>query len=530
MWPHWMWPYRKPSAEEYLAAFRTSSGAATFNTLQPPEPCYVDVHCHSTLMPFNRLAKYDPLSDQVETADNDKLFWPEPASADKVERRKRFHGTPAFYQCDFTALSRGNVRIALVSLYPLEQGFVEAGRGGDRLLGEVQVLEELLEGFGKLGARLLYKIPAARTKQLQAYEHQYFKDLEAEFGVLTNDAYWKCPGREGVLAGARAQVVGNYGELEPLLEQRNVTAAIVTVEGGHSLGSGSLEWRANIDDNKLLDRLSPKVTEPEFSRLFDQLKLNDVSSKMTDAEFDRLLDDEALAGYPTGDSEMVQRFRVEAVRELVLELLQNIWRMKRWGPEGKYAPFSITFSHQFWNQLCGHAISLPYPVFGQQRGIELPMTEVGKVVVSALLSKKNGRRVLLDTKHMSLAGKRWYYERVKGKKIPIISSHAAVSGIPCMPDPPTTRSCRVADKNYTRTTDFNSWDINLSDEEIRTIHQSDGLIGLNFDERILTGWERNKDLHGRAPSGPHWAARTYGWSRLPTSSIDSRKQFRRVPT
>ncbi len=493
-------PERPFMPKDYLKAFKSFFDAESCNTLQPQSYC-VDIHCHSTFMPFNRQGKYPPLSDHVRTSR--EVFWPAPTSPEKVEAQ-RFHKTPTFYQSDFTALAQSNVRLAFVSLLPLEQGFVWTREGGtlpaaDLRLAEepeslgkqsgIPVLNELSEtvmaadlnpgeALGIAGAALVMKIPMARTEHVQARHHDYFNDLVAEYELLTNESYWQCPGLPGVPPGAKVQVVGNSDELKKALEQPHVTAAIVTVEGGHSLGCGSLKWREKIRDDEL-DDAYPKM---------GGLRLDEDSFRT-----------------PTDKCDMVTRFKKKPVQELVLQLLLNIKQIKGWGPDGKFAPFFLTFSHHFWNQLCGHAISLPYkfgiPFFNQQLGVEKELTEVGKVVLSALLSKNNGRRVLIDTKHMSLKGKRWYYDSIKNLKIPIISSHAAPSGVADMPTEPTTTDCGVADSNYRHTGEFNSWDINLSDEEIQTIHQSDGLIGLNFDERILTGHERNAELHQSAPAG-----------------------------
>lgn len=143
------------------------------------------------------------------------------------------------------------------------------------------------------------------------------------------------------------------------------------------------------------------------------------------------------------------------------------------------------------------------------------MTEVGKVVLCALLSKKNGRRILIDTKHMSLAGKDWYYGCIEKlnqdlageEKIPIMSSHSAASGNKRMPRKAATTSPFEADRNYDASTGFNPWDINLSDAEIVRIHESNGLIGLNFDERILTGKAWNNKLHEGDPKDQDWRAK-----------------------
>jgi hypothetical protein len=297
--------------------------------------------------------------------------------------------------------------------------------------------------------------------------------------LLTTEANWECPGE---VAGTnyKAKVVSNYGELIETVNEGTI-AIVTTIEGGHSLGGGSKLSLKAIPDDSALDNVR------------DQLYMTDLQ-----------LDDNSFLE-PSIQCGMVDKFQSDAVKFFVLTLLKHIEEVKNWG-NGQFAPFFITFSHHFWNQLCGHAISLPrklgYDLMDQHRGLEEPMTEVGKVIVCALLSKNNGKRVLIDTKHMSLAGKDWYYGCVekfnKGLpdelKIPIISSHSAGNGIKQMPKE-GQKDTAQAYENYDTSTDrFNIWEINLSDEEILRIHESNGLIGLNFDERILSGHQWRDEL------------------------------------
>ncbi len=169
------------------------------------------------------------------------------------------------------------------------------------------------------------------------------------------------------------------------------------------------------------------------------------------------------------------------------KLIQNIGTIKDW----QFPPFFINLSHHYWNQLSGHARSLKTPinlVFNQNKGIDLGITKLGWVVIEELLSNGNGKRVLIDTKHMSVMARKEYYRFIarnnrinSNNKIPIICGHAGVNGYKTI-----NNSVRDAD-NGTKLKRgyFNNWSINLSREEINIIHQSGGIIGIMLDKGLL---------------------------------------------
>jgi hypothetical protein len=115
-------------------------------------------------------------------------------------------------------------------------------------------------------------------------------------------------------------------------------------------------------------------------------------------------------------------------------LKENIQKVKSWA----HPPFFITFAHHFWNQLCGHATTFPIETkitCNQKKGVDKGFTELGEFVLEELLSNKNGKRILIDTRHMSVNSRKYYLNYVleHNRKnpdniIPLITSHSAVNG------------------------------------------------------------------------------------------------------
>jgi microsomal dipeptidase-like Zn-dependent dipeptidase len=171
---------------------------------------------------------------------------------------------------------------------------------------------------------------------------------------------------------------------------------------------------------------------------------------------------------------------------------RNIRRVKAWG-DGRHAPLYATCAHFFWNMICGHARTAggTMRTFGINQNFEINegFTLLGKEVVRRLLSRENGRRVLIDVKHMSPEARIDFYNmweqeyRQQGDHVPIICSHAAVNGIGALSD---RENRHDNDREYEQEY-FNTWSINLTDEDLLRIHQSQGLIGFIMQTDRIAG-------------------------------------------
>ncbi len=378
--------------------------------------CFSDLHCHATLFSYNRLYP-------------DTWY-------------KRFF--PVFpVQGAFSQISRGNVRVVMVSLYPIEQGFI--------------TVKPLNLGTGDITdflAKVIAGIPRVRANEIQDYNHDYFNDLIKELGFLQKFAH---PFTHKVFINPSKRrkfsyrIVNDFNDLKNLLNldanlnpgtaADNTIAVILTIEGAHSLGIGQRNTLYK-DVGILKNRLSENVTK---------LK---------------------MLGPP--------------------------------GKEGAWCPFFISLNHHFWNQLGGHSVSLwkiIHKVLDQKPGINSDITGLGEYLVDELLNTSNGcRRILIDTAHMSIKVRRWYYNylALRDDNIPVIVSHTGVNGKSTMAEaemqgtPDTIHD--IADELYDSSKDFNPWDVFVTDEEIMIIHNSGGIIGLNLDQRVMMGKQKRDKI------------------------------------
>ncbi len=187
----------------------------------------------------------------------------------------------------------------------------------------------------------------------------------------------------------------------------------------------------------------------------------------------------------------------------------------------KHAPWFVTFSHHFYNELCGHARSLRKEIgklTNQEEGINTDFTALGEEVMDILLEPQNGRRILIDMKHMSALARKTFMSWRKTKyqsSIPLIISHGVCNGLPTLgatvskyPELGNHFINPIEDKlgGDGQFKDHNL--INFFDDELLEMVRSEGIIGLQLDERRLANDEtmskvkhslfRNKIMHYRS--------------------------------
>lgn len=170
------------------------------------------------------------------------------------------------------------------------------------------------------------------------------------------------------------------------------------------------------------------------------------------------------------------------------EVLGNIDTIKNW----EYRPLFLTLAHHFYNELCGHSRSISIGLLkkNQDRGLNTGITELGYQAIDRLLDNKNGNRIPIDVKHMSAPSRKSYYNLLDTKycaeKIPVIASHGCCNG-----------KSSIFQKDQTDFSDHEEWfcniDINFYDDELIRIAQSDGIFGIQLDERRIASGKANND-------------------------------------
>jgi microsomal dipeptidase-like Zn-dependent dipeptidase len=371
-----------------------------------------DFHIHSSLKSFNAETVESPWVKMENDCMGHLVKW-------MVKVTKEM---PKYSQANFEALVKANVRLACVSIVPIEKKMIMPSLVNDKKNHDTT---SCITGISK----------KYDYEQLKTEEINYFDDLVShiEYLLSYNDKPHDVDGKSFTCKFPSSGL-----QLANMLQESDVLAVVLTIEGGHSL-THSIE---NKDVSNTLE--------------FKELALNNVKK---------------LKGIlPLRDNDTAKTLDIPI--------------------------FSLGLNHFFWNGLSGQARTLSKAqnlLMSQKSHIDEGIKPLGMAVVELLLKNTEGRRILIDIKHMSLATRKWYYDfvakmRKQGDNIPILCTHSGIAGL-SWNDAKYTHKDK---KNKLHTSFLNNWTINLSNEDILEIYLSKGMIGLQLDKKKLCGSEALK--------------------------------------
>ena len=357
--------------------------------------------------------------------------------------RKLLEGIKLDSQSHLREMKRGNVRGAFLALHPMERGWLKHKSYSSHpvrdLLLSVALPQEDIPALGALLSGLpLSKITAMRRgADRDQGVNYYHSETYPEYEFLLKSEQEKHP------SGIGFQIVSDFMQYADVIANKPDTiAGIITLEGGHSLMQmRKLSWQHHQYSD---------LSEKDRRYLFNKYALN-------------------------------------------IKKIKGLNSYKGFKPE--HTPFFITLAHFFNNFLVGHAKSFGEgsgimpgmdTMLDQESEINAGISELGYYVIDRLLRKSNfERRILIDVKHMSWRARKEYYRFLKqrGGQIPIIFSHGGVNG-KLAEDFEQTGVDQVKDLSNQY---LSRLSINLFDEDILEIVQSDGLIGIAPHEGRIPG-------------------------------------------
>ncbi len=395
----------------------------------------VDIHCHSSGKPYMS-GRGNPLHTPFETYENEIQGWLLSRLRKQIEKISEVRlGT----QSNFDNLHLGNVRVVIISFTPLEKAFLMSNLATDSFMNDNLkdlVVERQVPWEDTIKTKVINALTGFNCDDIDFCKKSmvnYFQEgLLPEYRYVTQYNGQKSKGGTYSI-----KFVRNYAALEAEINANSKTICIITsIEGAHTLESQVPNMAFLRRDQHDHHRNDPK----DFRRL--------------------------------------------------IEYLNNIAAMKQW----EFVPLFISINHHFWNGLAGHARSLVKMVgtiVSQNEGLNVGLKELGKEVINLLLRKDNGPRVLIDIKHMSPQCRKEFYAWINttywknGDKFPLICSHTGIVSKGKTLDELIRQNDDAELHNPSNYLHENS--INLCAEDIRVIAETNGLIGLQLDEKRIAG-------------------------------------------
>lgn len=384
----------------------------------------IDLHAHPQLKPLNA-------SDAERLQKGIWKKFAESPQCDNLNFLLRFAtgSTKKRSQSNFDQALKGNVKGVFLAMGPVERNFFDPKRNHFilKLLLRTRSMPDFAACITGFDIEKVHKV-FNRIKNQRGIDY-FHEELVDEYNFLVDQSKDK-----------RMVIAGDYNEFVENFNKQNVISTILTIEGAHSLGN--YEFHSDFVKN-IKDADSPEI----YNRLMPYFE-------------------------------------------------SHINTMKQWGG-GRHTPLFITFCHHFGNMLAGHAKSFASgtslmpgmdDLLDQRSGKNEGFSRLGRDVMELLLSKSNGRRVLPDIKHMSVKARTEFFQILeenywsKGEELPLICSHAALSGYKSLQDSNRPDSRELWKKNY-----LSMQAINMSDEEARIIARSGGLVGMVLHGGRLPG-------------------------------------------
>jgi len=436
---------------------------------------FADLHCHPHMRSFNwlRESKFEKKDDK---------FHPWHVIVSKVKAKADGRRANAYSQSDLIKLKNGNLKLAFVSLYPMEKGWFKGREDipqstyqkALRSVTKNKFVYWLLDQNFDWVENLLLKLGKSKGNKLAVRD-------------VLQGIFLKLPNR-------RIQFIQSdkYNYFEELIKERDFLLSKNNIETESDIFVPAV--KSIFKGKKKLIRKCPEEFKATGTYIIAKNK----------DDIQRIINEEnKMAFIFTIEGSNV--FNSDESEELIISRIKQV---KAWEDT---PVFFISFAHHFNNFLCGHAHSIPDAgnlILDQSKGMNSGFTEKGINIIRYFLSldenniynpDKFGRRILIDIKHLSARARKFYYDEVikpcknNNDNIPIVASHVAYSGIKTI-DGLIANATKETDKDAVSTIDkpFNTWNINLSDEDIIEVFLSGGIIGINIDQRILAVPKKDK--------------------------------------
>ncbi|MEQ8304387.1 MAG: hypothetical protein RIB47_13410 [Cyclobacteriaceae bacterium] len=446
---------------------------------------YADIHCHPAKVAYDSTFM---AQDGLDKLPADPWHIPQSNLQDQILGKRAI----AYSQCDLAKSTQARVKLMFAALYPIEKGFFygkPGGRidkkimteyyrrfhfdGGDlavdwltRRLKSQKGLERVKKSDFEFLNNRMTQLPLERVGYIQNGSYDYFEELKLQYKFYLKKAGEKSITYEKLQLepkGPQQSWQGTYqlartgsDVLHKLRPDNDDVILVLTIDGIHSLGIGNPE-----------DDIFRGAKEPK------DVSIGILKSRIRQLKGEEQLEDREISGW-------------------------------------SHRPLYITFAQNFDNTLCGHARSFPASsehFYDQSKNLNTGILKSASYEVlcellglDKTLAPTGSKRILIDVKHMSAAARQDFYKSIVrpfnrkfencDNKIPVIASHVGYAGVFGLEELISNANKGLETDDF-QVNRFKAWNINLCDEDVIEIHQSNGLIGISLDQRLLGYYKRS---------------------------------------
>lgn len=403
----------------------------------------IDIHCHSSSKPF-----MSGIDHQGRTPYESYDFAIEHPIYNLLKKPlAQFSKVRLATQSNFDRMYEGGLRVAFISITPIEKAFTVLNPIANTFKG--QLMQAFLkeksnyrEGF--LSSKAINALTGYKVSDLDDVKGKYY-DVYNDLFIKELAYVYSFDGVKSTTGNYTIKFPKNYEELSLNLEDDAILNILITVEGAHSFGR------------------------------FDTLQtIQDGINHSHNADSNNF----AIAN----------------------TMCTNLMHLRTQFP---VPIFSISLCHHFWNGLGGHARSLNNlisEVVNQEEGLNSGLQQNGKIVLNELgktqYENKSVPQILMDIKHMSPACRKDFYNYRKTNpllnKRPIICTHTGINmsfeTLQKWIDYVKVNTLEKEGKAYQDGTYYlHEKSINLCREDLLEIYHSNGIIGIQLDEKRIMG-------------------------------------------
>ncbi len=445
---------------------------------------YVDFHIHTTMKNYyNHIKSPSYLDSHSNDTGFEVINW----SGSKKDYDNKFNNFKSYRQADFGILAESHASILASAITPIEK----------RLLSKQRPIGLLPFSFRFINGKLVSRLPSSRLKTLSRKDNSSNDEFRGELRFLNTQTPINPvhPNFKISLALDKNDLIQKFIDGE--------TALVLTLEGGHIFHGKKISERKSYN--------SPVFLEDEQQEILDNVdSLKNLPNRVFFVTPGHFIWNGIVGSSKSLDMDNSKRAWLKFFsknrrfrKKLFLKYGSGIMgRVSSDNTEKDVKYSNVKFCE------CDTSES------------NLSTGDIGWKVFKKLLDTSGIHHapVFIDVKHMDIAARLEYYRYLKTRKdsIPIIASHIAVTGKdtsvlrytalcpvsdvyeevkdtksfydfqtgkwPNSPNPPCLDSNEV-DLNEINW--FYPWGINLATEEIKIIYDSEGIIGLALEERVL---------------------------------------------